>query len=110
MYYMPISGPVNFVIEKDGKSFAFKSEYPNLPEATDGGTGGGDGGGTGTECDGVDVATLPIYPDFPQKDWAGNPSHANQNDMMVHNNAVYKAKWWTSSEPGGADWEKVCAL
>ena len=56
------------------------------------------------------MATLPIYPDFPQKDWAGNPSHANQGDMMVHNSAVYKAKWWTSSEPGGADWEKVCAL
>jgi len=108
MYYMPISGPVNFVIEKDGKSFAFKSEYPNLPEATTGGTG--DGGGTGTGCDGVDVSTLAVYPDFPQKDWAGNPSHANQNDMMVHNSAVYKAKWWTSAEPGGADWDKVCAL
>lgn len=103
---MPISGPVNFVIEKDGKSFAFKSEYPNLPEATSGGTGGD----PGTGCDDVDVSTLAVYPDFPQKDWAGDPSHANQGDMMVHNSAVYKAKWWTNSEPGGADWDKVCAL
>lgn len=110
MYYMPISGPANFTIEKDGKIFAFKAEYPQLPEATSGGTGGGGDGGTGTGCDGVDVPALSIYPEFPQKDWAGNSSHANQGDMIVHNNAVFKAKWWTSSEPGGADWDDVCTL
>lgn len=109
MYYMPISGPANFTIEKDGKVFAFKAEYPQLPEATSGGTGGGDGG-TGTGCDGVDISTLSVYPEFPQKDWAGNSSHANQGDMVIHNNAVFKAKWWTSSEPGGADWDDVCTL
>ncbi|GAW95014.1 MULTISPECIES: glycosyl hydrolase family 18 protein [Colwellia] len=112
MYYMPISGPVNFTIEKDGKVFAFKAEYPSLPEATSGGgdTGGGSDGGNGTTCDGVDVATLSVYPEFPQKDWAGNSSHANQGDMVVHNNAVFKAKWWTNSAPGGADWDDVCSL
>ena len=111
MYYMPISGPVNFTIEKDGKTFAFKAEYPHLTEATSGGgTGGGDGGGTGATCEGVDVASLSVYPEFPQKDWAGNSSHANQGDMVVHDNAVYQAKWWASSEPGGSDWDKVCSL
>ncbi|MBU2893442.1 chitinase C-terminal domain-containing protein [Colwellia sp. D2M02] len=112
MYYMPISGPTNFTIEKDGKVFAFKAEYPKLPEATSGGNGGGDtGGGNGTTtCDGINVAGLSVYPEFPQKDWAGNSSHANAGDMVVHNNTVYKAKWWTSSTPGGADWDSVCSL
>jgi len=111
MYYMPISGPANFTIEKNGKVFAFKAQYPNLPEATSGGTGGGDtGGGGSTGCDDIDINILAVYPDFPQKDWAGNPSHANQGDMIVHNDAVFVAKWWTSSEPGGADWDSVCSL
>ena len=115
MYYMPISGPTNFTIEKDGKVFAFKAEYPQLPEATTGGTGGttgggNTGGGTGTGCDGVNVAELSVYPEFPRKDWAGNSSHANQGDMVVHNNEVFKAKWWTSSTPGGAEWDRVCSL
>ena len=108
MYYMPITGPVNFTIEKNGKVFAFKAEFPKLPEATPGDTGGG--GGTGTGCDGIDIPTLSIYPEFPQKDWAGNSSHANQGDMVVHNNAVFKAKWWTSSVPGGTDWDRACSL
>lgn len=112
MYYMPISGPTNFTIEKDGKVFAFKAEYPKLPEATTGGTGGGDtGGGNGSNgCSDIDVAGLSVYPEFPQKDWAGTSSHANAGDMIVHNNAVYKAKWWTSSQPSSADWDSVCSL
>jgi chitinase len=111
MYYMPISGPANFTIEKDGKVFAFKAEYPQLPEATSSGSGGGNtGGGTGTACDGIDVATLSVFPEFPQKDWQGNSSHANQGDMIVHNNTVYQAKWWTSAEPGSADWDNICSL
>jgi chitinase len=110
MYYMPMSGPVNFTIEKGGKTFAFKAEYPNLNEANSGGNDGGGDDGTGTTCEGVDVSSLTVYPEFPQKDWAGNSSHANQGDMVVHNNAVYKAKWWTNSEPGGGAWDKVCDL
>jgi chitinase len=111
MYYMPISGPANFTIEKGGKTFAFKAEYPQLPEAVSGGDGGGDnGGGPSTGCEGIKVESLAVYPEFPQKDWAGNSSHANAGDMVVHNNAVFKAKWWTSSEPGGSDWDSVCSL
>ncbi|CAD2223920.1 CBM5-containing protein-Chitodextrinase-CBM5-containing protein, family CBM5-GH18 [Pseudoalteromonas sp. 3J6] len=114
MYYMPITGPSNFTIEKDGKTYAFKAEYPMLPDATPGdGTGNPDNGGgdpVGT-CEGVDIATIPVYPNFPQTDWAGNPSHAAGGDLMVHNNVVYKAKWWTTSEPGAtADWTLSCSL
>ncbi|ATC94036.1 chitinase [Pseudoalteromonas tunicata] len=111
MYYMPITGPVNFTIEKDGKVYAAAFEYPQLPQATQPGDGGGDGGGnTDGTCEGVKIADIPVYPNFPRKDWAGNPSHANAGDLMVHNNAVFKAKWWTATEPGTADWTKSCSL
>jgi len=106
MYYMPFTGPANFTIEKGSKRYAFKVEFPALPEAKKD-DGGGD---TGKTCDGVDVESLPIYPDFPRKDWQGNPDHANAGDMMVHNSIVWKAKWWTKSEPSEAEWEKVCDL
>lgn len=105
MYYMPLTGPANFTIAKGAKSYAFKAEYPGLPEAKK-----GDGGGTGQSCDGVNVEDIPVYPDFPQKDWQGNPDHANAGDMMINNQVVWKAKWWTNSEPGGADWLQVCSL
>lgn len=106
MYYMPFTGPANFTIEKDGKRYAFKVEFPGLPEAKK--DDGGDD--TGKTCDGVNVDELPIYPDFPRKDWQGNPDHANTGDMMVHSETVWKAKWWTKSEPSEAEWVKVCNL
>ena len=114
MYYMPITGPANFTIEKNGKTYAFKSQYPHLPDAqpgTGGGdTGGGNGSGDGT-CEGTAIADIPVYPNWPQSDYAGNPSHAAGGDLMVNGNAVYKAKWWTSAEPGSsADWDQVCSL
>jgi GH18 family chitinase/chitodextrinase len=108
MYYMPFTGPANFTLEKDGKTYAFKVEYPDLPEAT--ADDNDDGNGDGTTCDGINVDELPVYPNFPRKDWQGNPDHANANDMMVQNNVVWKALWWTKSEPGGADWLEVCRL
>ncbi|MCZ8489745.1 hypothetical protein O9992_29940 [Vibrio lentus] len=44
-----------------------------------------------------DTAGLAVYPDLPQKDWAGNPSHAN-GDQVVHNGSIYQAnpvdKFW----------------
>ena len=111
MYYMSFTGPANFTIEKDDKKYAFKVEYPELPEATKADDGDGDSDGdTGKICDGADVDKLAVYPNFPQKDWQGNPDHANANDMMVHYSAVWKALWWTKSEPGGADWLEVCSL
>jgi GH18 family chitinase/chitodextrinase len=110
MYYMPISGPANFTIEKNGKVFAFKAEYPQLPEATSDGADDDTGDGTDPTCDGIDVTALSTYPELPQKDWEGKSSHANQGDMVVHSNAVFKAKWWTSSEPGAVNWDHVCSL
>ncbi|WP_448547080.1 glycosyl hydrolase family 18 protein [Thalassotalea fusca] len=105
MYYMPITGPVNFTVELGNKRYAVKAEYPQLPDAQP-----GDGNGNGTTCDGVDVSQLPVYPNFPRTGWQGNPSHALAGDKMVHNNAVWEAKWWTSTEPGGSDWTQVCSL
>ncbi|WP_075593418.1 MULTISPECIES: glycosyl hydrolase family 18 protein [unclassified Pseudoalteromonas] len=116
MYYMPITGPTNFTIEKEGKTYAFKYEYPMLPDAVPGttnpgGDNGGDTGGNDATCDGVDVASIAVYPNWPQTDWAGNPSHAVGGDLMNHNNVIYEAKWWTSTEPGtSADWTVSCTL
>lgn len=108
MYYMPITGPSNFTIEKDSNVYAFKFEYPQLPTATAGNTSEPNNSGT---CEGVAVSSIPVYPNFPQKDWAGNPSHATSGDLMTHKNSVFKAKWWTTSEPGAtADWIKRCSL
>ena len=112
LYYIPITGPVNFTIEKDGASYAFASEYPKLPIATKPDTGNPGNGDPGTgSCNGVDVTTINTYPDWPRTDWAGNPRHANAGDYIIHNQVVYQANWWTSKEPvEGGDWKKVCAL
>ncbi|WP_440589693.1 glycosyl hydrolase family 18 protein [Pseudoalteromonas pernae] len=114
MYYMPITGPANFTIEHNGKTYAFKSEYPHLADGTPGDTGGNNGGGDGGSagaCEGVNIADIPAYPNWPQTDWAGNPSHAVGGDLMINNNTVYEAKWWTQTEPGtSADWLEVCGI
>jgi len=120
MYYMPITGPVNFVVEKDGNKYAFTSEYPELPIATkpDTGNGGGNGGGSddnttpdGKTCEGVNVNNINTYPNWPRTNWAGQPSHAVGGDLLIHNGAVYKAKWWTNGAPSdGGAWQKVCSL
>ncbi|RZM78490.1 cellulase [Pseudoalteromonas rubra] len=48
-------------------------------------------------CQGVNT-----YPDWTQTDWQGNPSHANTNDKMQHQGKLYRANWWTRSEPGSS--------
>ncbi len=72
---------------------------------------GGDGGdGSGDSCGGI---TAPIYPSpqWPQTDWAGNPSHASGGDHLSYQGGVYKANWWTNSVPGNDDsWSFVCNL
>ncbi len=112
-YYLPISLPSNWEVKIGSQAFALKQEYPNLPAGTvDGGTGGGDDGTGSGDCaaQNIEPASYPAYPNFPQKDWAGNPSHANGGDRMRHNSAVYQAKWWTASEPGTSDWDLVCGF
>ncbi|PHJ43407.1 glycosyl hydrolase family 18 protein [Vibrio sp. PID17_43] len=105
VYYLPISGPANYTVISGGKEFAFKFEQPELPIGElNSGTGGAEPG----TCD---TAGLVTYPDFPQTDWQGNPSHANQGDKVIHNGVVYKANWWTASEPGSdGSWSTVCNI
>ncbi|WP_104024652.1 chitinase C-terminal domain-containing protein [Vibrio hyugaensis] len=108
VYYLPISGPANYTVISGGKEFAFKFEQPDLPI---GDLNSGTGGGGGTEPGTCDTAGLVTYPDLPQIDWQGNPSHANQGDKVIHNGVVYQANWWTASEPGSdGSWATVCNI
>ncbi|CAH1558010.1 Chitodextrinase [Vibrio jasicida] len=108
VYYLPISGPANYTVISGGKEFAFKFEQPDLPI---GDLHSGTGGGGGTEPGTCDTAGLVTYPDLPQTDWQGNPSHANQGDKVIHNGVVYQANWWTASEPGSdGSWATVCNI
>ncbi|PFG58269.1 chitinase (glycosyl hydrolase family 18) [Vibrio sp. ES.051] len=106
VYYLPISGPANYSVISGGKEFAFKFEQPDLPI---GDLNTGDSGTT--EPSSCDTTGLATYPDLPQTDWAGNASHANQGDKVIHNGVVYQANWWTSSEPGSdGSWATVCNI
>ncbi|MCF7353016.1 glycosyl hydrolase family 18 protein [Vibrio sp. CK2-1] len=109
VYYLPISGPANYTVNINGVDYGFKFEHPELPLGDiSSSTGGGDNGNGDGTCDSAGLVT---YPDFPQTDWQGNPSHANQGDKVINDGVVYQANWWTSSEPGNnADWTKVCTL
>ncbi|MGF1703769.1 glycosyl hydrolase family 18 protein [Photobacterium makurazakiensis] len=114
VYYLPISGPANYSVNINGKDYAFKFEQPDLPLgdiAAGGGNNGGGNNGGGDNGGSCDTAGLSTYPDFPQTDWAGNPSHANQGDKVIHNGVVYQANWWTSSTPGSdGSWATVCNI
>ncbi|WP_313897283.1 chitinase C-terminal domain-containing protein [Vibrio qingdaonensis] len=111
VYYLPISGPANYTVNVNGVDYAFAFEQPDLPLGdltTGGGNNGGGNGGTPGTCNSTGVNA---YPNFPQTDWQGNPSHASGGDQMSHNGVVYKAKWWTNSVPGSdGSWEEVCTL
>lgn len=62
-------------------------------------------------CGDLDVSQVPVYPAWPQTDWAGEPSHAIAGDLLRHSSAVWEANWWVDSEPGSAGgWSKVCDL
>lgn len=101
MYYMPISGPVNFVVEKDGNRYAFSSEYSDLPIASPG-TGPTD---PVTSCKGTPISQIVVYPNLPQG------THAAQGDLIVEGNAVYEAKWWSNKQPSvSGDYTKACNL
>ena len=102
-YYLPVTGPQAWTVNINGQDYALKSEYPELPLAD---LSSGPGGG-GELCSdlGVDTSGLSTYPNWP------NGSNANGGDQMIHNGSVYKAKWWTTSEPGSDEsWSFVCAM
>ncbi|MGF1688645.1 glycosyl hydrolase family 18 protein [Photobacterium japonica] len=106
VYYLPISGPANYSVNINGQDYAFKFEQPDLPIGTP-----GEGGGGNPDPGGCDTTGVNTYPNWPQTDWGGNPSHANQGDKIIHNGVVYKANWWTSSTPGSdGSWAKVCNI
>ena len=107
VYYLPITGPANYAVTINGKEYAFKFEQPNLPLG-DLSTGGDSGGGEGSDCSSDGVNT---YPNWPQTDWQGNPSHAGSGDQIIYNDVIYKANWYTSSIPGSdGSWSKVCNI
>ncbi len=112
-YYLPMPMPSNWVIKVGSDSFALKQEHPELPvgEFPAGGDGGNGGNGGLCSESNIDPTVFPLYPNWPQKDWAGNPSHALGGDRMRHNSVVYEAKWWTNSVPGSdTTWITVCSL
>ena len=107
VYYLPITGPANYAVTINGKEYAFKFEQPNLPLG-DLSTGGDSGGGEGSDCSSDGVNT---YPNWPQTDWQGNPSHAGSGDQIIYNDVIYKANWYTSSIPeSNGSWSKVCNI
>ncbi len=111
VYYLPISGPANYTVKVNGIEYAFAGEYTDLPLADLATSGGNTGGGeTGSGNSGTcDTTGLAVYPEFPQVDWQGNPSHAASGDKVVNDGKVYQANWWTASEPGSdGSWTLVC--
>ena len=63
------------------------------------------------DCQGHDPATAPAYPNWPQNDWAGNPSHAVNGDLMQYQQVLYRANWWTQSTPGSDEsWTSICSF
>jgi chitinase len=110
-YYLPVPLPTGFRVIMNGQELGTTQEFPNLPLADGADSGGdnGNGGDDGNDTGSCSTSGIPLYPDFPQKDWAGNPSHANSGDTMIHNSAVWEALWWTKAEPGSsAAWKLVC--
>ncbi|WP_413110410.1 chitinase C-terminal domain-containing protein [Thaumasiovibrio sp. DFM-14] len=111
VYYLPISGPSSYSVKIGNNSYAFAFEHPDLPLGDISGDNGNGGNGGGGAADCTDTTGINTYPNFPQTDWQGNPSHANQGDKMIHNGVVYQANWWTASMPGSdGSWAVVCSL
>ncbi|MCC5853689.1 MAG: chitinase C-terminal domain-containing protein [Alkalimonas sp.] len=112
-YQLPMPTPTGWRIELAGEVYAFSQEYPQLPQLNElpGDPGNGDpgNGGPGEGCGGI--SPIHPWPQWPQTDWAGNPSHALGGDHLSYQGSVYRANWWTNSEPGSdGSWTFVCTL
>lgn len=102
-YYLPISMPSNWVVKVNGVDFAIKQEHPDLPS-------GDLNSGNGCEALNIDPLQYNEYPNWPQTDWQGNPSHAAQGDHLRYQSSLYQANWWTSSTPGSdGSWTFICS-
>ncbi|MBD8513818.1 chitinase C-terminal domain-containing protein [Photobacterium sp. CAU 1568] len=109
-YFLPISGPANYSVRVNNADYALAFEQPDLPIADLSNGGGDNGGGDGNNGDCVTTG-VNTYPNWPQTDWAGNPSHAGTGDKIIYNGVVYQAKWWTNSVPGSdGSWDTVCTV
>ncbi len=105
-YYLPMPVPSNWTVSSGTQIFGILQEFPQRPLGVIDGSGGTDPGGS--NCSASD-ANYNIYPNWPQTDWAGNPSHAAAGDKIRHENSLYQANWWSSSLPGSdGSWSKVC--
>ncbi|GGY56778.1 hypothetical protein GCM10011297_31890 [Bacterioplanes sanyensis] len=108
-YYLPVPLPNGMRVRVGDDVYGTRQEYPLLPVADL--NGGGDGNGDGDGNDECSTDGIPEYPNWPQSDWAGNPSHAATGDKILHQGVIYQAKWWTQSEPGSdGSWKEVCQL
>ncbi|GAB6261720.1 chitinase C-terminal domain-containing protein [Photobacterium sp. R1] len=109
-YFLPISGPANYTVRVNNTDYALAFEHPELPLADLNNGGGDTGGGDGNPGDCVTTG-INTYPNWPQTDWEGNPSHAASGDKIIYNGVVYQAKWWTNSVPGSdGSWDTVCSV
>ncbi|MEW5682074.1 MAG: lytic polysaccharide monooxygenase [Pseudomonadota bacterium] len=94
------------------------SHFYNLdlrPATDDGGDDGGDAGSDNSNsppgnCPGYDLNQINTYPNWPQTDWQGQPSHAASGDKLIYQAALYQANWWTQSVPGSdSSWTQLCS-
>ncbi|NMH64240.1 glycoside hydrolase [Shewanella sp. SHSM-M6] len=113
-YYLPVAMPSNFSVSFNGETYGFGSEGagPQLPSADcDTEPAACPPPEDGCAAAGIDASLIPAYPDFPQKDWQGNPSHAATGDRMKNASAVFEALWWTQDSPGSSgSWRFLCNL
>ncbi len=117
-YYLPVSMPSNFTVTFDGVTYDFGQSGDTVPDECElDPTAPGCGDTTPPSSDlcsdaGVDASTVPAYPNFPQTDWQGNPSHAAGGDKMKDETAVFSALWWTNAKPSSSstDWGFVCNI
>ncbi|WP_226665711.1 glycosyl hydrolase family 18 protein [Microbulbifer aggregans] len=103
-YYLPVSGPQSYTATVNGTTYALAFEYPELPVVEL----SGEGGGGAQSCTDAGVSTdgLVTYPEWPRS------NHAASGDQIIHNGSVFKANWWTQSEPSATDgsWTLVCSI
>ncbi|WP_087016772.1 cellulose-binding domain-containing protein [Thaumasiovibrio subtropicus] len=93
-----------YIMARGYTSFSGVSLFTSA-QATGGGSGDTGGGNSGS-CNTTDI---PVYPNWPQTDWSGAPSHATGGDQMVYEGKVYQANYWTQSVPGSdGSWTLVC--
>ena len=68
-----------------------------------------DDGSDNAACPGHDLTAINHYPNWPQTDWQGQPSHATAGDKLIYQAALYQANWWTQSVPGTDNsWSQLC--